>query len=291
MTKALIKDIYRLRINVFLSSTYTDLKVERESISFSLKRFTWPQVQWMEGELSQNTPILTRCLEMVEDSQVYIGLIGSRSGTLIEDDKGLLSMTEREFDHATNLHLYRMIFISEKRRADEDAPLKAFKEKIQKSVWPDYFSNKDDLAHNVSSALANLWNELNGRMHIVVFRPWTDFAASSKPLVEIRNCIATDCGVEPSKVWLTSFDAPIPEVTKFIALLPNHYKNKYLSLGSKKWGGAVIHASNYEPDTPFLNSDLINLYAALNDVVKNLSSQQEERYQAVKEWMLHEHGS
>jgi len=289
MAEEIIRNIFRLKINIFLSSTYLDLKAERESIYSSLSRLSWPQVQWMEGELSQDAPILKRCLEMVEDSQVYVGLIGSRYGTTIADDEGLLSMTEREFDHATDLHLYRMVFISERRRTDEDTALKAFKEKIQKSVWPDYFGNKDDLTTKVSLALSKIWSELNGRMHVVVFRPWTDFAASIQPLVEIRKSIATACGIEPSKVWLTSFDAPIPEVTKFIVLLPNHHKNKYLSLDPKKRGKAVIHASNCEPDTPFLTSDLLDLYVALHDVVKNLSSQQQERYRALKEWITHQH--
>lgn len=288
MTQQFIKDLYRLRINVFLSSTYTDLKVERENISFSLKRLRWPQVQWMEGELSQDVPILKRCLEMVEDSHIYIGLIGSRSGTMLEDDKGLLSMTEREFDHATNLHLYRMVFISESRKSDEDPALMAFKQKIQNSLWPDYFRSKDHLTANVSLALSHIWNELNGRMHVVAFRPWTDFATTD-PLVELRTCIANDCGIEPSKVWLTSLDAPIPEVTQFIALLPNIYKNKYLQLGPKIWSGSVIHASHYEPDTPFLNSELFNLYASLRRIIKGLASQA-ERYQAVKKWISSQHG-
>lgn len=279
-------DIHRLRINVFLSSTYLDLKKHREQIHLALDRLKWPQVHWMEGEPGQEGKILERCLEMIEDSQIHVGLIGSRYGTIIEDDRGCLSITEREFDYATRLGLYRIVFISQTRKtkSNDEVALESFKSKVQEEIWPDYFKNEYDLASKVSIALSDIWNELNGRMFVTVFRPWGDFARSVKPQVDLRACIAQDSGIQPHKVWLTSPEAPIPEVTKFVVLLPNFYKNCYLSLGPERWTGQVIHASNYDPDSPsFSSPELIDFYKILNQLVKE-SSNESERYMAIKEW-------
>lgn len=276
-----------MRINVFLSSTYIDLKLERERINSVVKRLKWPHVHWMENETSQDEPIAKRSLEMIDDSQVYIGIIGSRYGSTSVDDENLLSLTEREFEHATKLKLYRMVFVSERRKEPnmKDFSLELFKKKIQQSIWPDYFKNEDDLAVKVSVALSNIWNELNGRMHVVAFKPWQSFAACVDPLIELRTCIANDCGVEPQKVWLTNFDAPIPEVTKCVALLPNFHKNIYINKGPTQWSGPVIHASNCEPDAPSSwNPELFKLVSLLHKIVEDALNEK-DRYKAVEEWV------
>lgn len=108
----------------------------------------------MEYETSQDAGPLTRCLEMVEESQVYIGLIGQRYGTVPEDQFGeALSMTEREFDHATKLWLQRIVLFGsgdDIRGVNNIEAVQRFRSKIGKQCWVDNFSNEDDAAAVVS---------------------------------------------------------------------------------------------------------------------------------------------
>src|SRR5437870_1030370 len=97
-------DINKVFVEVFLSSTYFDLKEHRIKICNMLPSLRWPLVKCMEYELAHEGDILSCSLKMVEESYVYIGLIGARYGTRFggDDPSRAISITEREFDHATN---------------------------------------------------------------------------------------------------------------------------------------------------------------------------------------------
>ncbi|MEO0082592.1 MAG: DUF4062 domain-containing protein, partial [candidate division WOR-3 bacterium] len=182
----------RLRLRVFLSSTYFDLRECREYLRLSLDRLHWLDVKRMESECSRPTGVLSGSLEMIEDCHIYVALIGKRYGTAIEDDRGCISMTEREFDYATELKLYRTVFIAQERRNEQQdsEPLRAFQKKASAAIWPDFFKNKYHLADIVKDALWHVWIRHSGRMLITTAQPWEDFARSVKPYVELRTRIA-----------------------------------------------------------------------------------------------------
>ena len=103
-------DIGLFPVNTFLSSTYLDLKEHRKEIIWQLPRLEWANIICMEQQVAQPGPPFERCLEMVADSQIYIGLVGSRYGTEIQDEMyGRLSMTRHEYKHAKRLELYRIV--------------------------------------------------------------------------------------------------------------------------------------------------------------------------------------
>src|SRR5207237_891578 len=104
-------DIKSAGVVVFLSSTYFDLKEHRSEICNTLPSLVWPRVKSMEYELAHEGDILTCSLKMVEESYVYIGLIGARYGTLfgVDGSTRAISITEQEFDQATDSQLYRIV--------------------------------------------------------------------------------------------------------------------------------------------------------------------------------------
>jgi len=192
-------DIDNVPVNTFLSSTYLDLREHRAEICLQLLRLEWPKVYCMEYVVAQPGDPLTHCLNMVQDSQIYVGLVGSHYGTVIQDEtSGSLSMTEREYEHAKRLKLYRIVLLEHGgNNEDEDnnsVLLEEFKSKIKQECWVRHFGTPTDAALEVVLALTTQMNKMNGRMWVEVDRPREDFAISVDPLAELKTSIAEDFG-------------------------------------------------------------------------------------------------
>ena len=99
-------------VHLFISSTYRDLKREREAVQEALRK--GESLPWgMEFFVSEPRRPLEVCLRELERCDAVILLVGARAGSLVPDGSGL-THTEAEIRHA--LQLSRPLFAFLQRR-------------------------------------------------------------------------------------------------------------------------------------------------------------------------------
>ena len=105
-----------MRKTVFVSSTFRDLAEHRRAVWDLLGTFD-VNVRGMEAFGARSEAPLETCLAEVEQSDVYIGLVGFRLGSI--DDSSGKSFTQREYERARELNLQILIYLR-----DEDGTLR-----------------------------------------------------------------------------------------------------------------------------------------------------------------------
>ena len=153
------------REQVFVSSTYIDLREERQAIIQTLLQADcFPAgMELFPASDDEKWNLIKR---VVDDSDYYLVVVGGRYGSV--DDDGL-SFTEKEFDYAVESGKPVMGFLhgtpgsipADKTELDPDsrARLDAFREKVGKRMVK-HWTNPDDLAGAV--ALGGLARGLYG---------------------------------------------------------------------------------------------------------------------------------
>lgn len=101
-------------ISVFVSSTWVDLKPEREALERVLRQFRETKFIGMEYFGSRGEDAATASVDEVEHCQLYVGIIGGRYGS---------GITEFEYRRARESGLHCLIYIK-----DEEAVAPEFKE-------------------------------------------------------------------------------------------------------------------------------------------------------------------
>ena len=102
---------------VFVSSTYLDLQEHRKEVWDVLEDFD-VNVRGMEQFGARSEEPLETCINEVEQSDVYVGIVGYRLGS-VHEDRGL-SFTQMEYERARELDLEILIYL-----IDEEAEIKA----------------------------------------------------------------------------------------------------------------------------------------------------------------------
>jgi len=226
-----------------------DLKETREAVLKSFEKMPWVKAIAMETQNPADKKIIPRCLEMIEECQIYVGLVGSGYGSRFNFGPGTpLAATEIEFDYATSLELYRIVIFSTAPagEVDDAAAVEAFKRKIGEDCCAGNadFTKPADVANQIVLALAELWDSMKGRMTIDVHRPYDDFASRIETVVDLRRAIASDCGqdVKPQKVWLMLPTCPVPGNTQFLVYMPTFAVHRYLKVPPERRHGSVVKA-------------------------------------------------
>ena len=144
---------------VFISSTYEDLKEHRRAVADTLTRMKQVHSA-MEYFGSRPTEAVEACKAEIASSDIVIGVYAWRYGWIPEGSTQ--SVTEIEFDHARALgktclcywakedHAWPPGFID---RGDQSDRLMRFKEKVEKFVRST-FTTPDDLAKQVAADVA-----------------------------------------------------------------------------------------------------------------------------------------
>ena len=96
-------------------------------------------------------------IEEVTRCDIYIGLFGLQYGS--EDEEGV-SPTEREFNHASKLDKYRLIYV---KNVDQhrDPRMTALIDKAEKEIVRKSFETIEDLRHEISKSLFECWSKLS----------------------------------------------------------------------------------------------------------------------------------
>jgi hypothetical protein len=151
-------------MRLFISSTFRDLRAEREVASEALRRSQL--VPWgMELFVSEPSKPLKVCLEQVQLSDAVVLIVGFKAGTLIPETPGL-TYTGGEFQLAQKLG--RPVFAFFKTEGGipvnkETAPelhqaLEDFKKAVTSAdITPAYFDSPDRLQTELLLAIGN-WN-------------------------------------------------------------------------------------------------------------------------------------
>jgi hypothetical protein len=153
-----------IRYQVFVSSTFTDLKEEREKVLQAiLENRAFPAgMELFPAADDEQFEFIKR---EIESSDYYIVIIAGRYGSVAQDG---LSFTEKEYDFAisigkpvlTFLHKDIGKLIGDKLEPTDEAKanLKRFREKAKTGKMVAFYENPDDLKARVLHALSQSFN-------------------------------------------------------------------------------------------------------------------------------------
>lgn len=149
------------RYQVFISSTFTDLKDERREVMQALLEMDCLPAG-MELFPAGNTDQWTLIKRVIEQSDYYLIIIGGRYGSTTEDG---ISFTEKEYDYALELGIPVMGFVPTEpdaipvgktdRNDAASQKLQEFRNKVQRKMTKDW-RNAEDLGSKVTRGLIHL---------------------------------------------------------------------------------------------------------------------------------------
>ena len=144
------------KYQAFVSSTYEDLRDERNTVVLTLlERDCIPT--GMELFVAANKSSWEIIETAIKESDIYVVIIGNRYGSTCEDGR---SFTEREYDLAQESRKTILAFLPKKLSYDESesndmrARLDKFIDKIKAKKQASFYSNKDELRAVVTSAVS-----------------------------------------------------------------------------------------------------------------------------------------
>lgn len=148
------------KYQVFISSTYDDLKAEREKAINAILRIEHIPIGmelFNAGDDAQ-WAIIQRA---IDNSDYYILIVGFRYGSVTEED---ISYTEKEYDYAIAKKIPVIAFIKDRKspttKEERESKVKyqkkldEFLSKVQKKEVS-YWKNSDELAAQITSSLVN----------------------------------------------------------------------------------------------------------------------------------------
>lgn len=155
----------RRRYQVFVSSTYLDLKAERQEVNQVLLRSDCIPAG-MELFPASNQEQWKTIEKTIDDSDYYILIIAGRYGSITDGD---ISYTEREFRYAAKLGIPIIAFLHSDVGGISGANLESieasrkklekFRGEVEKSLNVAYFDGARKLAAEVVLAMATLKND------------------------------------------------------------------------------------------------------------------------------------
>lgn len=146
-------------MNIYLSSTYTDLKRHRSVVGSALRKADYDVIM-MEEYVARDQRVEFACQGDVVECDVYVGLFAWRYGHVPKDNnpKGL-SVTEMEYAAAGSKPMTRLTFLLKEKgrwaagRKDVDLSRIGDLRESLKERCSGYFSSANELAVEVLAAL------------------------------------------------------------------------------------------------------------------------------------------
>lgn len=151
-----------MKKTVFISSTFLDLKEERKKVWDCLRKFD-VTVKGMEQFGARKSDPLTTCLSEVEQSDIYVGIIGMRYGS--EDSKSGKSFSQLEYEKAIEQNIEILIYLIDEDSSsvtpnliqfDKILKLNTFKAILKDKHTFDSFSNSQDLVSKLQRKFTEL---------------------------------------------------------------------------------------------------------------------------------------
>jgi hypothetical protein len=178
------------RYQVFVSSTYLDLKEERQAVFDALRRLDCIPAGMEFFPASDSDP-LSFIKQVIDECDYYIVIMAGKYGTVFREDG--ISYTEREYDYARGKNIPTLAFLHEspesighdRRESDDDrlTKLNAFRKRLQ-SFQPGYWKTAAKLKEEVLVGIPNLIND-HPRLGLV--RADSDFEKDQAELTALRQ--------------------------------------------------------------------------------------------------------
>lgn len=175
-----------MKKTVFISSTFEDLKSYRRKIWDLLEQYD-VNIRGMERFGARKEAPLVTCLSEVEQSDIFVGIIAFRLGSI--DEASGKSFTQREYERAYELNREILIYMMDERDSkvsletidfgDRQEKLIAFKSILKERHTIDFFVSEDDLAEKIGRKFNEL---LTTKTELE--EPSKDEYANSKHLID-----------------------------------------------------------------------------------------------------------
>lgn len=153
------------RYQVFVSSTFSDLKDERSRVMRSIMSLGCIPAG-MELFPAMDEKQLEFIKKIIDDSDYYLLIIGGRYGSVNEEG---ISYTEKEYDYAVQKGIPVIAFLHENidsiplGKSEKDSAkrnqLLLFREKVSKGRLVQFWNNADDLSGKVAISLSQAINQ------------------------------------------------------------------------------------------------------------------------------------
>ena len=206
------------RFQIFISSTYADLKEERDRVIDTILKFDCFPAS-MEMFPAMDEEAFEYIKRIIDDSDYYLLIIGGRYGSI--DKRSGKSWTEQEYDYAVSRGIPIMVFdhrdftrlpISKAEQgAKKLKKLLAFKRKVATNRLIKVWSNADDLVLSVASSLKRVL-ELQPRIGWVR----ADSLANDDSLNEIKRL----------KSEISEYKNEVKRLKSNVTVLESALKNK-----------------------------------------------------------------
>lgn len=152
------------KYQIFISSTYEDLKEERRKVQDTiLSMYQFPVGMEMFSAADEEQWEIIQ--ETIDSSDYYVLIIGYRYGSVIEVGKDAgISYTQKEFRYAVSQGIPILAFLVDEKNvavipdkmeqvANKKNKLEAFKKEVMKGRVVEWWISKDDLANKVMNSL------------------------------------------------------------------------------------------------------------------------------------------
>lgn len=211
------------RYDVYLSSTKADLGPERELVA----QIITGEHKWTlnESYSASHRPTLDSCLQDVEDSRVYLCIVGARYGGLAVTgaaDDPKWSYTQHEFEHATKLGIPRFVFFKEGGfgLADVDADrsaIDAFRTRITGAggVRPAQFKGEAELRSELSKCRNEMQALLDAQRSAAT--PIRSGSAVNRPWITLADQTLAKLTATPGTRW-TAVEAGVQRLLELAPL-------------------------------------------------------------------------
>lgn len=154
-------------VPIFVSSTYEDLILYREEAQRVIVRME-QIVKGMEYFGSNPKKPLDVCLENVRNSKIFIGIIGTRYGSI--EEKSRKSFTQLEYEEAVKNEIPTLIYIINENQpipwkfvdtGEKAELLNRFKSILSDRHVVSYFTTPEDLGKKITADLLNVLDSLD----------------------------------------------------------------------------------------------------------------------------------
>ena len=143
-------------MEIFVSSTYQDLKEVREKVIQAIRAVEGLAPLNMENFGARPGPPLEECLREVRRSDLFVLLIAEESGTILQDLD--MPFTEAEYSEATKKDMPVLAFLKALGKQEEsrlEPHLQQFRARVRDEQTPDYWEAVDEIAVKIVTSIAN----------------------------------------------------------------------------------------------------------------------------------------
>ena len=192
---------------IYISSTFEDLKEQREAVYRVLRR-QGHDVVAMEDYVARDERPLARCLADVRSSDLYVGIFAFRYGYIPpgQPDDGQRSITELEYREASTALKERLCFLLDKKApwppdlVDEDRrQIAAFRAELEREHSRGLFRSTEELCTHVLEAVHDWERRIGHEPPAGAQSSTIDVAGYTRKMLERYGRVELDALVPPER--------------------------------------------------------------------------------------------